>query len=70
MVEGVPSFGAKAIMNIWEPHVQSGNYSSTSELWIASGSSASDLNAIIVGWHVSFWMHDLQQQNDQNFMKN
>ncbi|PKA58253.1 hypothetical protein AXF42_Ash012976 [Apostasia shenzhenica] len=49
-VEGDKYFGAKAIMNVWEPIIRQPNEFSLSQLWVLGGSFGEDLNSIEVGW--------------------
>ncbi|CAI9103289.1 OLC1v1001745C1 [Oldenlandia corymbosa var. corymbosa] len=49
-VEGGEYYGAKAVMNVWAPDVRL-NDVSASQVWVLGGSD-SDLNAIVVGWHI------------------
>ncbi|KAL3537229.1 hypothetical protein ACH5RR_000595 [Cinchona calisaya] len=51
-VRGDEYYGAKAIINVWEPQVQVPGEFSSSEIWIAAGSFDSNLNSILAGWHV------------------
>ncbi|KAL0907018.1 hypothetical protein M5K25_025556 [Dendrobium thyrsiflorum] len=52
-VEGDKYYGAKAIINVWEPNIQQTNEFSLSQLWILGGSFGQDLNSIEAGWLVS-----------------
>ncbi|PKA49338.1 hypothetical protein AXF42_Ash014240 [Apostasia shenzhenica] len=52
-VEGDKYYGAKAIINVWEPRIQQPNEFSLSQLWILGGSFGEDLNSIEAGWQVS-----------------
>ncbi|XP_020579032.1 uncharacterized protein LOC110023789 [Phalaenopsis equestris] len=52
-VEGEKYYGAKAIINVWEPKIQQFNEFSLSQLWILGGSFGEDLNSIEAGWQVS-----------------
>lgn len=52
-VEGDKYFGAKAIINVWEPRIQQANEFSLSQLWVLGGSFGEDLNSIEAGWQVS-----------------
>ncbi|KAG0460932.1 hypothetical protein HPP92_021229 [Vanilla planifolia] len=52
-VEGDKYYGAKAIINVWEPSIQRSNEFSLSQLWILGGSFGEDLNSIEAGWQVS-----------------
>ncbi|XP_020694144.1 uncharacterized protein LOC110108005 [Dendrobium catenatum] len=52
-VEGDKYYGAKAIINVWEPKIQQSNEFSLSQLWILGGSFGEDLNSIEAGWQVS-----------------
>ncbi|KAI0493096.1 hypothetical protein KFK09_027372 [Dendrobium nobile] len=52
-VEGDKYYGAKAIINVWEPNIQQINEFSLSQLWILGGSFGQDLNSIEAGWLVS-----------------
>lgn len=52
-VEGGKYYGAKAIINVWEPEIQQSNEFSLSQLWILGGSFGEDLNSIEAGWQVS-----------------
>ncbi|KAH0450855.1 hypothetical protein IEQ34_021547 [Dendrobium chrysotoxum] len=49
-VEGDKYYGAKAIINVWEPNIQQTNEFSLSQLWILGGSFGQDLNSIEAGW--------------------
>ncbi|XP_020112704.1 uncharacterized protein LOC109727171 [Ananas comosus] len=47
-------YGARAIINLWDPYVQVSPEFSLSQLWVIAGSfQGSDLNTIEVGWQVS-----------------
>ncbi|XP_038996797.1 uncharacterized protein LOC120121526 [Hibiscus syriacus] len=47
-------YGAKAMINVWDPSIQEVNEFSLSQIWILSGSfDGSDLNSIEAGWQVS-----------------
>ncbi|KAL0921669.1 hypothetical protein M5K25_008766 [Dendrobium thyrsiflorum] len=52
-VNGEKFYGAKAIINVWEPDIQLPNEFSLSQLWILGGSFGQDLNSIEAGWLVS-----------------
>ncbi|XP_020574765.1 uncharacterized protein LOC110020846 isoform X2 [Phalaenopsis equestris] len=52
-VNGDKYYGAKAIINVWEPNIQLPNEFSLSQLWILGGSFGEDLNSIEAGWLVS-----------------
>ncbi|XP_071931591.1 protein neprosin-like isoform X1 [Coffea arabica] len=46
-------YGAKAIMNVWQPQLQQPNEYSSSQLWITENSFGSNQNTIQAGWHVN-----------------
>lgn len=52
-VEGDSYYGAKAIMNVWNPSIQVPNEFSLSQIWVLAGSFEGDLNSIEAGWQVS-----------------
>ncbi|GLJ25780.1 hypothetical protein SUGI_0493600 [Cryptomeria japonica] len=53
-VKGGEYYGAKASLNVWEPHIEAPGEFSLSQMWVLSGSfDGSDLNSIEAGWQVS-----------------
>ncbi|CAH9050940.1 unnamed protein product [Cuscuta europaea] len=52
-VQGERYYGAKAIINVWEPKIQQSNEFSLSQIWVLGGSFGQDLNSIEAGWQVS-----------------
>ncbi|KAI5076140.1 hypothetical protein GOP47_0008205 [Adiantum capillus-veneris] len=52
-VEGDNYYGAKAVINVWNPLIQVPNEFSLSQLWVLAGSFDGDLNSIEAGWQVS-----------------
>lgn len=52
-VEDDKFYGAKAVMNVWEPKIQQSNEFSLSQIWVLAGSFDGDLNSIEAGWQVS-----------------
>eukprot|EP00249_Psilotum_nudum_P000679 c12771_g1_i1 orf=597-1862(+) len=52
-VEGDNYFGAKAVINVWDPSIEVANEFSLSQMWILAGSFNGDLNSIEAGWQVS-----------------
>lgn len=52
-VEGDRYYGAKAIINVWNPSVDVTNEFSLSQLWVLAGSFEGDINSIEAGWQVS-----------------
>ncbi|XP_074571947.1 protein neprosin-like [Curcuma longa] len=50
---GEELYGAKASLNVWAPKLSSSSEFSLSQIWIISGSFATDLNTIEAGWQVS-----------------
>ncbi|KAL3537234.1 hypothetical protein ACH5RR_000600 [Cinchona calisaya] len=47
--QGSKYYGAKAIINVWKPQIQSPNEFSGSQIWIIGGSD-SNLNTVEAGW--------------------
>lgn len=52
-VEGATYYGAKAIMNVWNPSLQVPSEFSLSQIWVLGGSFQGDLNSIEAGWQVN-----------------
>ncbi|KAM7272357.1 hypothetical protein ACFE04_027020 [Oxalis oulophora] len=50
-VRGGKYYGTKAILNVWEPHVDNEIEFSLSQIWLVGGSPAHD--TIEAGWHVN-----------------
>lgn len=51
-VQGDRYYGARATMNVWQPHIEHPSEFSLSQLWVLAGSFAQDLNSIEAGWQV------------------
>ncbi|MCO5597410.1 hypothetical protein L7F22_051487 [Adiantum nelumboides] len=51
--EGDNYYGAKAVINVWNPLIQVPNEFSLSQIWVLAGSFDGDLNSIEAGWQVS-----------------
>ncbi|CAJ2636197.1 unnamed protein product [Trifolium pratense] len=52
VVDGGEFYGAKATINLWNPHIESPNEFSLAQIWIVSGTYGKDINTIEAGWQI------------------